>query len=415
MALAVSACVPGATEAQPFEGIWRSQGFGSYILVSGGDVEVFEHTSISCVKVVASSARGIAEVVRLEENRLILEDRGRTVRFDPVPLLPESCVEEFFDGSPRHTLEVLAATLEEHYLPALDSGWDSRLAEAMAGLAGDSAAEEVFAVVTRLLAPLADPGVQLVAPDVFDGVWVAEPDPIVGAVAARIGAGGGLAPGFEVDGEGGIIVGEAGGTSYFGVLRLARYLEDGDEDDDEQILGRALDRALLSDGAEVGLILDLRASGGGIEALALLVATRFVPVETIVAKRRARIVGSGERTDAGDVVVRPLPTGVHRGPVVVLIGPGTSGGGELLAQALGSLGNVTLIGEPTAGVPGQPLVRVLPHRWTVGIPHQDFLLPDGTILGADGVMPDVVVETSVADIDAGVDPQLEAAVDLLSG
>jgi len=27
----------------------------------------------------------------------------------------------------------------------------------------------------------------------------------------------------------------------------------------------------------------------------------------------------------------------------------------------------------------------------------------------------VVVETSVADIDAGVDPQLEAAVDLLSG
>lgn len=412
--LAASACVPGAAEAQPFEGIWQSEGFGSYLLISGGDVEVFEHTSISCVKVATSSARGIADVVRLEAGRLVLEDQGRTVRFDPVPLLPEACVADFFESSPRRTVEVLAATLEEHYVPGLDADWGDRLARILAVLAEDATPDQVFAAATGLLAPLADPGVQLVAPGLFDGVWATDPDPTAAAIAARIGSGAGLAPGFEVDGEGGIVIGEAGVAGYLGLTRLARYREDGDEDDDEQVLGFALDRALQLRDPGSGFILDLRAAGGGFEALALLVATRFVPSGTVVATRRARVERTQMRTDAGDVVVRPLPTGVYGGPVVVLIGPGTSGGAELLAQALGDLENVTLVGLSTAGAPGQSLVRVLPHRWTLGIPHQDFLLPDGSILGVNGVTPDVVVEVSISDLEAGKDPQLEAAVGFLS-
>ena len=51
-------------------------------------------------------------------------------------------------------------------------------------------------------------------------------------------------------------------------------------------------------------------------------------------------------------------------------------------------------------------VRITIARW---------LTPNGRQISDVGLTPDVIVEYTQEDVDAGVDPQLNAAVDLLLG
>lgn len=375
----LGSCNPGAREAEPFQGNWGSEAWGTYLSISGGTVEIFEYSSAQCFSVASGGTRGIAEVLAFDGEELLLTDAGRTIRLDRLEFLPEDCRAEV-DDDPASTFDVLAATLEEHYVRGVDDGWSRRVETARPDAAADE--EALFAAMTELLAPLGRSDVRLAA---GGETWTADPPEQV------------VFPEAEASGDGGLLRGSVGeGVSYLAFLRLSAFA-----DDLEESQRRAVDAVDLTLAGADRLILDLRGSDGGSIDHAMLIASRFVSIARVVAQLSAR--GPTGLDQAGEVTVNPLPTGAFAGQVAVLVGPGTIGVAELLVVALDGVDGVTVIGHPTAGSAGPGMVRFLPNGWSVGFPNLQVTLGDGSEL-VGGVRPDLI----------SVDPLL-TAVEMLGG
>ena len=404
MALITAACSTAVREAEPFVGVWVSEGWGIVLHVHGGDADIYEVSSAHCVLASAGSARNIDDVVALDGERLVLTDAGRVVRFDRVTELPAACTFEP-DPSPAGVLDVVVASIEEHYHPGVDPGWTERIATVVPPPEGDDAA--LAAAVETLLTPLAD--AQIALQTGSDGLW----SPVSGGVAEDLAAaltGGTLLPGATIAGDGGLVTADLGdGVRYLGFLRIGGFA--GSSDDSQRVLAAVLDHSLEE---ATALVIDLRSTTAGSETEALLVATRFMPTRTVVATTEARL-SDGSTVPAGEAVVNPMPGGPFPGSVVVLVGPGTSGPAELLVLALAPLPGVTIVGEPTAGSPRSPLVRTLPNGWLLGVPNTEVITPDGMRHAGAPVVPDVTVALGADDLAAGRDPGLEAARSLLAG
>ena len=365
------ACNPGAREAEPFQGNWRSDAWGTYLSVDGGAIEIFEYSAVHCFSVASGGARGVGDVLSMEGEVLVLTDAGRTVRFEQTEFLPGECIDPVADD-PVATFQVLAATFEEHYLPGVDAAWVDRV-EALRPPVGASD-ESLLGALTSLLAPLDRLDVRLSA---GGEVWAA-------AQATPIEF-----PEVDVLGRGGILTGSVGdGIAYVAFRRLGEFADDAAGS--QRAAADAIDAATA---AATSVVLDLRGSDGGAIDHAMLIASRILPTETVIAQLAAR--GAGGFVPAGDVTVRPLPTGTFDGRTFVLVGPGTIGVAELLAAALGGVDGVTIVGQPTAGSAGPAMVRFLPNGWSVGLPNLRVTLPDGTDL-TNGVQPDVLAEDALA-------------------
>lgn len=399
--LILSACT-GVPEAEPFLGVWSSQGWGLVLHVHRGDADVYETSATHCLLASEGSARNIDEVAALEAGQLVLRDSGRTIRFDRLDALPVACTLPV-DASAPVVFAAAVAAVTEHYHPGVDAGWSERASSLAPGPAADD--DLLFSALTALLAPLGDPALALQTAD--GTVWA---PPLPAAVTALRAAqlDGSLVPGAAITAGDGIVIGEiAPGVGYLGLLRLGGFASD--SSGSQRAVAAALDQTLRDNDA---VVLDLRTATTGSEVEALLVATRFVTARTVVATSGARIPGGGS-VASGESVVNPMPTGAYPGRVVVLIGPGTAGPAELLALALEPLVAVTLIGEPSAGSPRSPLVRTLPNGWVLGVPHTEVTSGGVTRVGVP-LQPDVLAAIT-ADVAAGGDPGLEAALTLLVG
>ena len=79
-----------------------------------------------------------------------------------------------------------------------------------------------------------------------------------------------------------------------------------------------------------------------------------------------------------------------------------------------TLGRAKVVGVETGGaVIGTPDMSVLDYG-VMKLPHVGFFLMDGTDMEWHGAKPDVEVYVTPADIAAGRDPQLEAALEVLA-
>ncbi|HEX5630672.1 MAG TPA: hypothetical protein VFY15_03360 [Acidimicrobiia bacterium] len=163
--LLLSACT-GVPEAEPFLGVWASQGWGLVLHVHGGDADVYETSATQCLLASEGSARNIDEVAALEGDQLVLRDSGRVIRFDRLEALPVACTAPV-DGSAPAVFAAAVAAVAEHYHPGVDPGWSERVASLAPDVAADDAV--LFIALTELLAPLADPAVALQTTD--GAVW----------------------------------------------------------------------------------------------------------------------------------------------------------------------------------------------------------------------------------------------------
>ncbi len=420
LVVVLAACGTTTTEGDAFAGIWESVGFGTYLVIGSADVGLYEYTSVRCGKTLDGSAEGISAVASLEDGQLVIDDSGRVVRYDRLEALPPECVEPFPDEDPALTFQVLVATFEEHYafLDDRDPDWSQRAAAIAGSLTAQSTDAELFSAVVELLRPLGDAQVRIVADDddvVPEGrVWAAaETPPAVAPLHDALRSGRGLSDAEVLD-EGAAVTGRlAGGAGYLGISSFAWLGEDPQEA--ERQLARAVDGLLAGLGDDVGLVIDLRANQGGFRDQALAVASRFVPDERTVVRYEARVGGTQQYVDAGVATVRPMPSGVYGGQVVVLTGPGTVGAAELLVVALLDLPNVTVVGEPTAGSLSPLLARTMPNGWSVGLGNTRTIDAAGRSWEITGIPPDVDAPVTAADLAAGGDPGLDAALEVLAG
>lgn len=157
------------------------------------------------------------------------------------------------------------------------------------------------------------------------------------------------------------------------------------------------------------LIIDLRGNPGGYLDAAVSIASRWLPKGTV-------IVTEDYKGNRENVVHRSLGTGgVPPGTkTVILIDAGSASASEILAGALQDEGAATLVGTHSFGKGsvqelidlGEGSLKVTVARW---------LTPSGRSISDGGLAPDVEVERTREDAEAGRDPQMDRAISILQG
>ena len=82
-------------------------------------------------------------------------------------------------------------------------------------------------------------------------------------------------------------------------------------------------------------------------------------------------------------------------------------------DAFDAMGRGKIVGQPTGGSTGQPLVIRLPGGGSARICSKRDRYPDGTEFIGVGVKPDIEIAPTVADVRSGRDVVLEKALRLL--
>jgi len=187
-------------------------------------------------------------------------------------------------------------------------------------------------------------------------------------------------------------------TGSIGYISINQFAEDTNDEVEEALL--ALEKEDMD-----GIILDVRFNGGGYLDRAVDLVSMFMQQGKVVSVQR-RI---GE-PDAHYVYGRPIDTET---PMVVLINEGSASASEILAGALQDNGRATIIGKQSFGKGTVQEIFELPGGASVRITVAKWLTPNGLNLGEEGVTPDIEIDRSPEDFDAELDPQMDAAMELL--
>jgi len=154
-----------------------------------------------------------------------------------------------------------------------------------------------------------------------------------------------------------------------------------------------------------GLVIDERCNTGG------RTADRLIDILCGNRHERTRYRGMEEEGYLMDRISRPLVAGL---PVVVLANERSQSNAEEFAHAMKTLKRAKVVGKETAGdVIATTNINLLDYG-VVRCPRIGSFLPDGTNMEGNGAKPDVEVDLTPADIAAGRDPQLDAALEVLA-
>ena len=154
-----------------------------------------------------------------------------------------------------------------------------------------------------------------------------------------------------------------------------------------------------------GLVIDVRYNTGGSTADRL--------IDILCGSRYERTLYRGADAEGYylDRYGRPVLADL---PVVVLANERCMSNGEEFAYAMQALKRAKVVGRETAGeVIGSKRFTLLDYG-EVRRPRVGSFRLDGTEMEGHGAKPDVEVDLTPADIAAGRDPQLEAALDVLA-
>ncbi|MGI9483834.1 MAG: S41 family peptidase [Hyphomicrobiales bacterium] len=163
-----------------------------------------------------------------------------------------------------------------------------------------------------------------------------------------------------------------------------------------------------------GIIIDVRNNPGGDDSTVLAIASRFCNTEMVAFHRKTK-------TGPGDKDFSPLKTwrvGPHggtqfTGPVVLLTCDAVFSGAEVFALVMKQFPHVTIIGDHTNGIFSYQLEKKLPNGWRYSLSYQVYFSADMVCYEAVGVPPDVELLNTRADLEAGEDPLITTALELL--
>jgi carboxyl-terminal processing protease len=158
----------------------------------------------------------------------------------------------------------------------------------------------------------------------------------------------------------------------------------------------------------VGIILDLRDNTGGYLDAAIDITSFFIEDGPIMIEEWGD--GTEHTYDAlGNALAPDLP-------LVVLVNGGSASASEITAGAIQDRGRGTLVGSTTYGKGSvQNWIELEGDNGAIRVTVARWLTPNGKQIHGIGLTPDVEVEYTQEDFDAGIDPQLDKAIQLLMG
>ena len=163
-----------------------------------------------------------------------------------------------------------------------------------------------------------------------------------------------------------------------------------------------------------GLIIDVRANGGGSDATALAIVSRFTPrplVASYVQLRNGPAVTDLDTPVAR--IVAPRGPWQFTRPVVIIAGRAGFSATESFVAAMRTLPNVTVIGDTTGGASGNPATFPLANGWQFTVPRWLEFTPDRQPIEGRGVAPQVAIPWTPSTYDSERDPLIDAAVGML--
>ncbi|MCR4279753.1 MAG: S41 family peptidase, partial [Candidatus Zambryskibacteria bacterium] len=173
-------------------------------------------------------------------------------------------------------------------------------------------------------------------------------------------------------------------------------------------LFRAALREFIQSGSDK-LVLDLRGNPGGYLEAAIDMASWFLPSSKVIV--REDFGGTREerayRSRGYDIFNDNLE-------FVILVNRGSASASEILAGALSEHGRATLVGETTFGKGSvQELVDITSDT-SLKVTIARWLTPNGSSISEKGIEPQFKIPYTAADREAGRDPQMEKALEILS-
>jgi carboxyl-terminal processing protease len=200
---------------------------------------------------------------------------------------------------------------------------------------------------------------------------------------------------------------DAGGGDGIGLIRFNIWMVP---------VARAFDEAMDRHRDTRGLIVDLRGNPGGVAGLVMGIGGHFfeepVPLGLMIRRgSELRFAVNPRRIDSRNRPVHP-----YSRPVAILIDRHAGSTSELLAGGMQSQGRARIFGERSAGQALPSIFTRLPNGDVLQHAIADLILPDGVRIEGRGVVPDEPAPLTRADLLAGRDPALLAAVEwILAG
>jgi carboxyl-terminal processing protease len=163
-------------------------------------------------------------------------------------------------------------------------------------------------------------------------------------------------------------------------------------------------RALMAQ-KPVGMVLDLRNNPGGYLDAGISVASEFIDKGVITSEQSSDGTKTPYDAKPGGLAVTI--------PMVVLVNGNSASASEIVAGAIQDVGRGKLVGEMTYGKGSVQQYFPLSDGGLARITIAKWLTPSGRAIDHKGLTPDEIVALTQADVTAGKDPQLDAAVELL--
>ncbi len=190
------------------------------------------------------------------------------------------------------------------------------------------------------------------------------------------------------------------GPTRLGVITITHFNGDTSAAFKEVVQSVALD-------AVDGLVVDLRNNAGGFLDSSIEIASAFLPEGEVVVYEED---SAGVRTPYVALGGAQL-LGI---PVAILVNGGSASAAEILAGALEDQGVGRVIGTTTFGKGTVQDVQSLEDGSSLKLTVAHWLTPDEHQINEIGIEPEVTVERTNEDYSEDRDPQLDAAILLLS-
>jgi carboxyl-terminal processing protease len=174
----------------------------------------------------------------------------------------------------------------------------------------------------------------------------------------------------------------------------------------DALFQQAVDRFRTAD----GIVIDLRGNPGGLAGMMMGISGHFVGERKTLGvmktrENELRFVVNPRLVNAAGERVAP-----YAGPVAILVDAMSGSASECFAGGMQSIGRARVFGQPSMGQALPALFDRMPNGDVLIHAYGDFVTAEGTRLEGRGVIPDQIVPLTRADLLAGRDLTLEAAL-----
>ena len=162
------------------------------------------------------------------------------------------------------------------------------------------------------------------------------------------------------------------------------------------------------------MIIDIRNNSGGSDFIGNRIASLFAKERKLAYRKQTKNgPGKDDYDELESFYLDPAPNAYVK-PVIVLINFYAVSAAEVFCMLMETQDHVQFLGRHTSqAFSDVSFERFLPNGWSYTLSHQIYTYPDGFSPEGTGILPDIPLVNDYNEVRAGIDRQLELAIEVL--